>query len=65
MDCRLQKLAPYLCGRMKDFGISEYDRPIPEIGHWLRRRARTVTGTHSGTGVAPKFAIFSSSVLSL
>jgi RNA-directed DNA polymerase len=23
---------------MNYFGISEYDRPIPEIDHWLRRR---------------------------
>jgi len=40
MTCRFMKLARYVRGWMGYFGISHYDRPIPEIDHWLRRRAR-------------------------
>ena len=34
------KLAEYLRGWMGYFGISELYRPVPELGHWLRRRVR-------------------------
>lgn len=40
MDYRLEKLAEYLRGWMRYFGIAEYYRPIPEIDQWLRRRVR-------------------------
>jgi RNA-directed DNA polymerase len=40
MEYRLKELAQYLRGWMNYFGISEYYRPLPEIGHWLRRRVR-------------------------
>ncbi len=40
MDYRLKKLAEYVRGWMGYFGISDYDRPIPELDHWLRRRVR-------------------------
>jgi len=40
MTYRFMKLARYVRGWMGYFGISHYDRPIPEIDHWLRRRAR-------------------------
>jgi RNA-directed DNA polymerase len=40
MAFRLKKLAQYVRGWMQYFGIAEYDRPIPELDHWLRRRIR-------------------------
>jgi RNA-directed DNA polymerase len=40
VEYRFEKLAQYLRGWMNYFGISEYYRAIPEIDHWLRRRAR-------------------------
>ena len=40
MDYRLQKLGEYVRGWMGYFGISDYDRPLPELDHWLRRRVR-------------------------
>ena len=40
MAYRQKKLAQYLRGWMNYFGIAEYDRPIPERDHWLRRRVR-------------------------
>ena len=40
MDYRLEKLAEYLRGWMRYFGIAEYYRPVPEIDQWLRRRVR-------------------------
>ncbi|MCP4405162.1 MAG: group II intron reverse transcriptase/maturase, partial [bacterium] len=40
MSYRLKKLAQYVRGWMNYFGIAEYDRPIPELDHWLRRRIR-------------------------
>lgn len=41
MEYRLTKLAQYVRGWMKYFGISQYYRPIPELDEWLRRRVRT------------------------
>jgi RNA-directed DNA polymerase len=38
MNCRLHKLAQYVRGGMKYYGISEYYRPAPLIDQWLRRR---------------------------
>jgi RNA-directed DNA polymerase len=40
MEDRLGTLAEYLRGWMGDFGISDSDRPIPELDHWRRRRVR-------------------------
>ena len=40
IEFRYKKLAEYLRGWVRYFGISEYYRPIPEIDHWLRRRMR-------------------------
>jgi RNA-directed DNA polymerase len=40
MDFRYGKLAEYLRGWVGYFGISEYNHPIPEIDHWLRRMLR-------------------------
>jgi RNA-directed DNA polymerase len=38
MSYRLGAMARYIWVWMKYFGMSEYDRPIPELDHWLRRR---------------------------
>ncbi len=40
MEHRFDKLNRYLRGWMNDFGISQYNRPIPERDGWLRRRIR-------------------------
>jgi hypothetical protein len=40
MAYRLRKLAEHVRGWMGDFGISDDDRPIPKLDHWLRRRVR-------------------------
>jgi RNA-directed DNA polymerase len=40
MGYRLSRLAQYLRGWMAYFGISEHNRPVPEIDHWIRRRIR-------------------------
>ena len=40
MPYRFMKLAQYVRGWMGYFGISEYDRPVPELDEWLRRRVR-------------------------
>jgi hypothetical protein len=38
MDYRLHKLDPSLLGWTAYFGINQYNRPVPELGHWIRRR---------------------------
>ncbi len=40
MSYRLKKLAQYIRGWMNSFGMAEYDRPIPELDCWWRRRIR-------------------------
>ncbi len=40
MGYRLRKLADYIRGWMGYYGLSEHYRPVPELGHWLRRRIR-------------------------
>jgi RNA-directed DNA polymerase len=40
MEYRFHKLGQYLRGWRGYFGKSEYDRVIPEIGQWIRRRIR-------------------------
>ncbi|HNC53117.1 MAG TPA: group II intron maturase-specific domain-containing protein [Accumulibacter sp.] len=41
---RLNKLGNFLRAWFGYFGISEYYRPIPERGEWLRRRVRMYYG---------------------
>ena len=43
MAYRLHKLGQYLRGWLGYFGcfdISQYDRPVPELDEWIRRRIR-------------------------
>ena len=43
MAYRLHKLGQYLrgwLGYFGYFGISQYDRPVPELDEWIRRRIR-------------------------
>ncbi|MDP3799351.1 MAG: group II intron maturase-specific domain-containing protein [Polaromonas sp.] len=37
---RLRKLGQCLRGWMAYFGISQYDRPVPKLDEWIRRRMR-------------------------
>ena len=40
MKRRMKELAFYLRGWMACFGLSGYNRPIPELERWIRRRVR-------------------------
>ena len=40
MKYRLMKLSRYIRGWMQYYGRSQYYKPIPELGSWIRRRVR-------------------------
>jgi len=40
MAQRFQELAPFMGGWMGSFRLSEHDRSLPELDHWIRRRIR-------------------------
>ncbi len=60
MDYRLGTLAQDLRGWMGDFGLSDDDRPIPDLDPWLRRRVRMAYWTpwrHARTTVRHLLAL--------
>jgi len=40
MAQRFQELAQFMGGWMGYFRLSEHDRSLPELDHWIRRRIR-------------------------